>query len=1272
MTRTLRYLLLFVFTCLSGSVFAQGEIAGTVVDEKKEPIINAYIQVYQGGQLKAGVITDYDGKYSAKPLESGSYDVYAFYTNFDTAIVKKVLVTSGQTTTINLNMKRSGDKVLTEVTIYAIPLVNPNGGGVHTMTKDDIAKVATTDIKDVAALAPAVYQQKRGATANIGGARTEGTLYIIDGVQVQGSIGVGMAQNGVEQLEVMTSGIPAKYGDVSGGVISMTSRSVAQNMTGNVRLQHSIDGYNNNLASFSVAGPVYRKKLANGSKKSVLGFSMSGDYYDDHNRYPAYDKQYVIKKSELDRILANPLRISSDNTGNKTYNYESFYTRTSDLNQVKQVPDNRTQEARANGKLDFQATDNMRLIAGGNFDYTKYDKYDQWGRQRSLFNYDATPTQKDLTARGYIRFTQKFGKANDTSSRNSKVSNAFYSVQADYQRLSQNVEDPKFGKNIFNYGYVGEFHPSRVDVYLPGQQDSAATAALGRDVTGTIRLLNPITGITFDRGYKGDVLNPTLANYTTQYYGSLGDADLPTSIGEIQGNALANGDQPRSTYSAGGIGMFFSPGATQNYYTNYKSDQYALSVDASFDLQLGNSKHAIEFGLYYQQRIIRSFTSISNQGSINGGTNSLWALMRGLVSAPGENLIYDKSNPIYRVGGKDYTLEDIKNQVVIFGPADTILYNYKNIGTSTFDKNLRKKLGAKDNDIINVDELDPSKLSLDMFSADELLNLSGNSYVDYYGYSYTGAAQTGTVNFNDFFTQKDANGNFTRPIGAFSPNYIAGYLLDRFNYKDMAFNVGLRVDRYSANTKVLVDPYSLYEVKHVNQVAGTTNIANGGKHPGNVTGDYVVYVNDNNSTTPTIVGYRDGNNWYDPNGTLIEDPAVLKQYTNGRDPQPYLVKDNGKLTTMSDSTFNPNRSFTDYNPQVTLQPRLQFTFPISDVANFYAHYDIYAQRPYPTDYGNATAWDYFKLSQVAPTNEISNANLRPSKTFDYEVGFQQKLNSHSALTITGFYKERKNMVALQRYVNAYPYSYITFGNRDFSTTKGSTLLYDMRATNNFSMNVSYTLQFAEGSGSTPTSGRGFLSSIIQEGLPNLRYLTALNYDSRHIINARFDYRYGDGEGPTIKGRKVFQNAGANFIVRTRSGEPYTRYADAVGSTVIGGVNGSRLPWHFNTDLRIDKDFALSFGKRVKDAPEGTKPRRTKYVKGVVMINNLFNTREILGVYGYTGKPDDNGYLSSAFGQQFVPQQIDPQSYTDLYKIYMNDPNRYNYARTINLSLEFNF
>ena len=902
----------------------------------------------------------------------------------------------------------------------------------------------------------------------------------------------------------------------------------------------------------------------------------------------------------------------------------------------------------------------MHVAAGGTFDYLNQDLY---SRYTNVFAASGTPVQNTFTARTFIRFTQKFGKQGDTSSNRGIISNAFYTVQADYQKLFYNIEDPVFKSNIFEYGYNGKYTESRQNIYVPNVKDSST------GLYGTVLQGSQSTGIS----YTPSNLNPNLSNYTKDYYGAVGN-NLPTTIQQIQAaNGLANGDEPLPTYSYQGVGLFASPGTTQNYYQNFNSNQYALTVDASFDLLIGKTKHAIQFGLYYQQRIEKEFTAQAN----GGGTFSLWSLMRGLVSSVDNgNLVLDKTHPIFVVNGVKYSYlngqyydpsGNVKN--IHPSPTDTIMYNYQNIVNSPFDQSLRKKLGLNSTQDINIDALAPSTFSLNMFSADELLN-SGNPFVGYYGYSYTGGSQ-GNVNFNDFWTQKDANGNYTRPIGAFSPNYIAGYIMDKFTYRDIHFNIGVRIERYSANTKVLIDPYSLYPETTVGQNTSATNpnTANG-KAPSNIGGNYIVYVDDNNSSAPTVIGYRSGNNWYDPTGKYIEDPSVLKQYSGGRDPQP-LIQTAYKSIKITDTNFNPNLSFTDYNPAITVMPRLQFSFPISDVADFYAHYDIYSQRPYPSSIGLATPYDYYYLNQNS-NQAIGNPNLKPEQTYDYEVGFQQKLSDHSALTLSAFYKERKNQIALQDYLYAWPTTYYTYGNRDFSTTKGMTLFYDLRATNHLRMNVSYTLQFAEGTGSTPGPGKGLLGSFIEAGVPNLRYITPLNYDSRHNIVGNIEYRYNDGEGPILGGLKILQNAGIDLIAKLRSGEPYTAYSDPLGNTVIGGVNGSRLPWHFGTDLRVDKDFALSFGKKHKDIPEGIKAKRPLYLKAILSVNNLLDTRDVLGVYGYTGKANDNGYLSSPYGQQFVPQQINPASFTTLYNIYINNPGNYNYARTINFALEFNF
>jgi hypothetical protein len=1268
MTRTLRYLLLVVFTGLSGSVFSQ-EIAGRILDNKKEPLPSAVVQVTQGGIVKGGAAADYDGNYSIKPLEPGYYDVMVLYAGLDTFLTTGVLVSPNQRTTVNATMVR-GSKVLAVTTIkaYKKPIIDMDKPASNIMTKTEIEETPTNQIADLVSLSPGVYQQQRGGASFIGGARSTGTTYIIDGVVVQGQTNVDMSQGSIDQIEVITSGIPANYGDVSGGIVNLTTRGVSQKFTGDLRAQHSIDGYNNNLLSFSVAGPIFKKKVDSVHKKPVFGFSLSGDYYYDNDRYPSYDEQYVLKSNVLKNLQANPLRIVSDNSGNAVYNYASDYVTFNDMQQKKISPNDVIKEGRLNGKLDYQVTDNVHLVAGGNVDYTSADQYNRF---YEIFSPSSTPVQNTFSGRGFLRFTQKFSKSTDTS--HGLISNAYYSVQADYQKLYQSSQDPTFKHNIFEYAYVGQFNKNEVKQYQAGGFDSAT----GKVATVLVQTVDE--GITYNRSN----LNPYLANYTTEYYNSL-NGTLPTQTTQIQANnALINGDEPNYTY-----GMFSSPGTTQSYYSMFNSNQYALTVDASFDLQVGKTKHAIEFGLYYQQRVERSYSASQTYNGV--GTQSLWSTMRSLVSSVDNgNLVLDKTNPLYRINNNNYTPAQVAAMGIKPGPTDTIVYNYKNIGSgqnnnlgTTFDQNLRKKLGITNPDQdINIDQYSPNTYSLNLFSADELLN-SGNPFVSYSGYTYTGGTQTGNVNFNDFWTQKDASGNYTRPIAPFSPNYIAGYLLDKFVYKDVHFNIGVRVDRYSANTKVLIDPYSEYAEKTLNEVSGATNITNNGVHPANLPANSVVYVDDNSATTPTIVGYRVGNNWYDPKGTYVEDPSVLKQYTGGRDPQPVIVKDlnNGtNYSKITDATYNPNSAFTDYTPQVTFQPRVQFNFPISDVANFYGHYDVYSQRP--TTGVAATAYDYYYLNQNSNTI-ISNPNLKPEQTIDYEVGFQQKLSDHSGLTLSAYYKERKNQIAIQPYLYAFPTTYYTFGNRDFSTTKGTTIKYDLRATNHISMTLSYTLQFAEGTGSTPystNSGQsgqitpnGLLQSFIEAGLPNLRYVSALDYDSRHNIVANINYRYADGEGPIVDGLNILQNAGIDLIGKARSGEPYTRLENAQGGTVVGGVNGSRLPWHYGLDLRIDKDFALTSGKKRKDALEGVRPRKPLYIKAIVQVNNLLNTRDILAVYGYTGKPNDNGYLTSPYGLQYVPQQVNPVSYSDLYMISENNPGNLNYARTISFALQFDF
>lgn len=83
-----------------------GEIRGQVVDDKKEPLLSATIQVFQNGKLMGGNVSDFDGMYIVKPLEPGYYDVVCSFTTYDSITMTRVIVQPGSATTQNFTMAR--------------------------------------------------------------------------------------------------------------------------------------------------------------------------------------------------------------------------------------------------------------------------------------------------------------------------------------------------------------------------------------------------------------------------------------------------------------------------------------------------------------------------------------------------------------------------------------------------------------------------------------------------------------------------------------------------------------------------------------------------------------------------------------------------------------------------------------------------------------------------------------------------------------------------------------------------------------------------------------------------------------------------------------------------------------------------------------------------------------------------------------------------------------------------------------------------------------
>ena len=72
---------------------------------------------------------------------------------------------------------------------------------------------------------------------------------------------MGVPTSAIEQITVVTGGLPAKYGDATGGVIEVTTKGPSNKLFGSFEYESSrlFDDYNYDLLGFAVSGPILEK-----------------------------------------------------------------------------------------------------------------------------------------------------------------------------------------------------------------------------------------------------------------------------------------------------------------------------------------------------------------------------------------------------------------------------------------------------------------------------------------------------------------------------------------------------------------------------------------------------------------------------------------------------------------------------------------------------------------------------------------------------------------------------------------------------------------------------------------------------------------------------------------------------------------------------------------------------------------------------------------------------------------------------------------------------
>lgn len=268
-----------------------------------------------------------------------------------------------------------------------------------------------------------------------------------------------------------------------------------------------------------------------------------------------------------------------------------------------------------------------------------------------------------------------------------------------------------------------------------------------------------------------------------------------------------------------------------------------------------------------------------------------------------------------------------------------------------------------------------------------------------------------------------------------------------------------------------------------------------------------------------------------------------------------------------------------------LSPRLGVSFPITDEGILHFSYGHFYQMPSMTALYNKDVFG----ANLSATN-VGNPNLKPEKTVLYEFGLQQQMTRIIALEATVFYKDIRDLLAVQSIHYKSPTygstDYSVYLNKDYGAVKGLALSFTKRwdRVTKTSAFIDYSYQITEGN--DVSSGAFFFNALT--GLEEPKEIVPLDWDQSHVLNATVT---------VSEPGKWSLSAIGNLAV----GWPYT--PDIADVNYIPEENSARKPLQRNIDLRASKAF--NFGGLS--------------MTFLVQVYNLFDTLNEKYVYDDTGR-----------------------------------------------------
>lgn len=225
------FLLILILVCISVSNCCEAQntsatMHGMVSDSSGIPLDGVTIKLI--GTYK-GAISDYDGTYKITEIEPASYTIQVTAEGFRTVEYTDIKLNPEQDKEFNITLKSSSFTVDQDIEVVGErPLMDiEQTSSSHILSADDISKTIATNVSDVITQQAGVVKQDD--EIHIRGGRNYENSFLIDGVSVQDPLsgtgyGLQLSANSLEEVEVITGGYNAEFGQATSGVVNVRTK----------------------------------------------------------------------------------------------------------------------------------------------------------------------------------------------------------------------------------------------------------------------------------------------------------------------------------------------------------------------------------------------------------------------------------------------------------------------------------------------------------------------------------------------------------------------------------------------------------------------------------------------------------------------------------------------------------------------------------------------------------------------------------------------------------------------------------------------------------------------------------------------------------------------------------------------------------------------------------------------------------------------------------------------------------------------------------------